>query len=168
VDNLVWFLDAELWEVELEGAVVESGHGLHAGRGRLVCRVEAWTPALACELADWSAHQVRDVAIAELRREDREGEAANLEAVGDPGDLEAAADAIAARDSSRADVLAGHAADVVRYAREAADPAHGAGVAAYIAAHVEAGADKNAPGYDEAFVRARARQAAWLRAALGL
>jgi hypothetical protein len=36
-----WFQD-ELWEIELEGAVTRVGHKLAASRGRLVRRIEAW------------------------------------------------------------------------------------------------------------------------------
>jgi hypothetical protein len=41
-----WFQD-ELWEVELDGDVQRLGHKLAARRGRLVRRVDAWSPEAA-------------------------------------------------------------------------------------------------------------------------
>ena len=40
------WIDDELWEIELDGEVVEQERKLVARRGRLVRRLEGWTPEL--------------------------------------------------------------------------------------------------------------------------
>ena len=55
------------------------------------------------------------------------------------------------------------AADVVLYAGEARGDTDGAGVAAYIAAHALAGADKLAANYEQRFEEERRWQAEWLK-----
>jgi hypothetical protein len=50
--DLPYWLGRELWEIELDGDVVEQERKVVASRGRLVRRVEAWTPALLDEFAD--------------------------------------------------------------------------------------------------------------------
>jgi hypothetical protein len=66
VDLPVWTND-ELWEVELDGAVVTAGRKLVAPRGRLGARVEAWSPAAAQALADEAAARARSHADARPR-----------------------------------------------------------------------------------------------------
>src|SRR5262249_44832819 len=41
--DFVWWLDGELWEVELNGEVRDLGRALTAPRARLVHRIEEWT-----------------------------------------------------------------------------------------------------------------------------
>jgi hypothetical protein len=63
--QLPYWIDRELWRVELTGEVVESDRLVVARRGRLVDQVASWTPELADELAaacaarltepDWAA-----------------------------------------------------------------------------------------------------------------
>lgn len=52
VRDLPYWLDEELWAVELGGHVVEGEHALVASRGRLVERVEAWNAESAGEFTD--------------------------------------------------------------------------------------------------------------------
>ena len=47
VRDLPIWLDAELWEIELDGDILEQDRKLVAARGRLTQRIEAWTPSLA-------------------------------------------------------------------------------------------------------------------------
>jgi hypothetical protein len=58
-DLPIW-LDDELWEVELDGAVVEQERKLVAERGRLARRIEAWTPDLAHEFGRACARRTRE------------------------------------------------------------------------------------------------------------
>jgi hypothetical protein len=51
VRDLPIWLDDELWEIELDGDVVEYPRKVVASRGRLTRRIDAWTPALADEFA---------------------------------------------------------------------------------------------------------------------
>jgi hypothetical protein len=59
VDDLPFWVNEELWEVELDGEVVTAGRKVVAPRGRLVRRVEAWTAAASRELADTAAARAR-------------------------------------------------------------------------------------------------------------
>jgi hypothetical protein len=58
-DLPIW-LDDELWEVELDGAVVEQERKLVAERGRLARRVDAWTPDVADEFGRFCARRTRE------------------------------------------------------------------------------------------------------------
>ena len=40
--DLSYWLNAELWEAELDGDVVRAGHKFVAPRGRLLRRIETW------------------------------------------------------------------------------------------------------------------------------
>jgi hypothetical protein len=68
VDDLPFWVNDELWEIELGGEVVESGFKVVAPRGRLVRRVEAWTTAAAQALGDSAAARTR--ALADERPDD--------------------------------------------------------------------------------------------------
>ncbi len=57
--DLPFWVNDELWEVELDGDVVESRFKVVAPRGRLVSRVETWTAAAAQELGDAAAARAR-------------------------------------------------------------------------------------------------------------
>jgi hypothetical protein len=58
-DLPVW-LDAELWEVELAGRIVEAERKVVAERARLTRRVESWTPALAREFGRFCSRRTRE------------------------------------------------------------------------------------------------------------
>jgi hypothetical protein len=49
--ELPYWLNAELWEIELDGAIEDSGK-LDARRGRLLDRVEAWNRTTAFEFGE--------------------------------------------------------------------------------------------------------------------
>lgn len=166
-DRLLWWLDEELWEVELAGEVRERGRGLLAERGRLLAPVDAWTPDVARDLIWDCALRLRDAAVDALRSGGREGDAAALATADDLDSITEAADRAAAREGHGA-LLAGFTADLVRFSSFQPNPARGAAVAARIAAHALAGGDEHAPRYDAAYAAERRRQADWLRARLGL
>jgi hypothetical protein len=67
VDDLPFWTNDELWEVELDGEVVAAGHKVVAPRGRIVRRVEAWSSAAAQQLADEAAARARSLADARPR-----------------------------------------------------------------------------------------------------
>jgi hypothetical protein len=137
--DLTWWLDEELWEIELGGELRQARNSVLGDRGRLLQRIEAWTPAAADELTAACVERIREHA-AEARRS---------------GNRDAA------------EQLDGYAQDAIAYAREGRG-ARGAGVAAYVAAHAVAGGDRSAPGYQRRFELERAWQAAWLKARLSL
>ena len=60
VQHLPIWLDAELWEIELDGEVVEGERKLVAPRGRLTQRIDGWTPALAHEFGRFCARRTRE------------------------------------------------------------------------------------------------------------
>jgi hypothetical protein len=154
--DLPWWLQDELWEIELDGAVTPGRHKVMASRGRLLRRVDAWDAECAQRFADACARRALDHATAAL---DRAGASALA------GELRAAATPAAVRDVVRAAdppevarIAVMMAGDAARRARTGA-----AVVSAYIAAHVAAhvhGADANAAE--------RTWQSEWLRVELGL
>jgi hypothetical protein len=58
-DLPIW-LDDELWEIELDGDVVEQQRKLVAERGRLTRRIEGWTPELALAFGQFCARRTRE------------------------------------------------------------------------------------------------------------
>lgn len=165
-DQLLWWLDQHLWEVELDGDVRETDRSILGARGRLLAPVHAWTPDVARELTTDCALRLRDRAVAALEADGRDGAAVLAGA----DDLESIAEAAATAASGEGDgsLLAGYTADLVRVASFMPDPARGAAVAARIAAHAHAGGDEGKPGYEESYAEERARQRDWLRTRLGL
>jgi hypothetical protein len=168
LEDLLWCLDDELWEVEVDGETIDEGRMLIAERARLARQVEAWGPAAAQELVETCAHRVRDAAAEALTEAGRELEARTLAVCDSFDELERTATQIAAAGDDDAARLAGFAADVVLYARDARDPVRAAGVAAYIAAHALAGGDKTVAGYETRFQREQRGQVEWLQRRLQL
>jgi hypothetical protein len=157
--ELPWWLEDELWEIELHGEVRREGRALHAGQARLVRRVEAWTAEVADELTAACAARVRERVVAALRREGRMVEADTVAGAAKAG-IEASARALAG--TAGAALVAGLLADVLFYARDAGGGARGAGTAAYIAAYAAGGGDMEGPGYKAGFESERRWQVDWL------
>jgi hypothetical protein len=155
--DLPYWLDDELWNIELDGRLTERPHVLIAERARLRGRIDTWSDLLAREFAGACAHRVAERAAAALRAAGQAEAAASLEEAKDLAELEAAASAAA---DDGAGTLAGYTADVCFYARDAGVPARGACVAAKMTAYALAG--------DVDDVNERAWQAAWLAERLGL
>jgi hypothetical protein len=166
-DQLVWWLDDALWEVELGGEIRPLGRALTAARARLVRRVDAWTDAAATDLVLACARRARDRAVEALAAAGHDTEAAELAAADDLGSIEQVGERLATEHGAAA-VFAGLAADVVLYARDARAASRAAGVAAYVAAFSLAGGDKAAAGYAERFEAERQWQASWLKERLRL
>ena len=59
LDDLAWWMSAQLWEIELDGPVVADLRKIVAPRGRLVRLVAGW-PSIGGELAEWAVWRVRD------------------------------------------------------------------------------------------------------------
>lgn len=59
-DDLPVWLDAELWEVELAGRIIEAERKVVAERARLTRRVESWTPTLAREFGRLCSRRTRE------------------------------------------------------------------------------------------------------------
>jgi hypothetical protein len=166
-DDLPYWLDDELWNVELAGTVARRDHVLLAERARLRARIRSWTDPLAWELAAACARRVARQAGAALNQSGRADAAARLEGARDLHDLELAA-ASAADHPGAAGTLAGYAADVCFYARDAGVAARAAGVAAKMSAYALAGDVEDARGHAKRLANERAWQSAWLVDRLGL
>ena len=81
-DQLPYWLGEELWEIELDGAVVEAEHKLVAARGRLRERIHAW-PSVAADLAADCVARCRDLAARDDALAGYADDAALYEARGD-------------------------------------------------------------------------------------
>jgi hypothetical protein len=58
-DLPVW-LGRELWEIELDGTLVEQARKLVARRGRLTRRIDTWDPWVAREFGRFCARRIRE------------------------------------------------------------------------------------------------------------
>lgn len=159
----------ELWEIELDGPIDARPHKLRAPRGRLIRRVEAWSPPVAKAFAVACALRGAQTAAGPLRASGH-GHAAAIFESGE--DLEA----VRGQTAELWDFLPGEGRIPVGMASDGAlraltaaasdDPyvaASGAAVTGYIAArtaHRVAG--------PAAYERERAAQADWLRNELSL
>ena len=155
--DLPYWLEEELWNIELDGRLAERPHLLIAERARLRGRIDTWSAELAWEFAAACARRVAVRAATALRTAGRAEAAASLEEAADLEELESAA---SAADGGVAGTLAGYTADVCFYARDAGVPARGACVAAKMTAYALAG---DVDDIDE-----RTWQGAWLVDRLGL
>ena len=79
VEHLAYWVDQELWSVELAGELLEGEQAVVAERGRLLERVPGWDAATRRAFTDACAARVRDAGFSEdvaerLRRPDPEAE----------------------------------------------------------------------------------------------
>ena len=185
IEDMLNWLDDELWKVELDGDISVHDGMLVARRGRLLSRVETWNEQSASEFAADCVLRARHRALSALRRVGLTEEAERLvQAVG-LGELEnAAAAANEATDDPDAAELTGFVADAVALATNrrpdawrngvsgsatisqtpAATAANVAFVVAHVAGREAATANPDDPhSYDAAFKAERVTQIAWLR-----
>lgn len=146
--DLPYWLDAELWRIELEAPLRETRYQIVSPRGRLQGRVESWGTPLARRFAEACAWRARDVALPRLPPAARD-------AISGTADLDALA-AVAAVPHS---LPGAYLADAAEHARQGF-PAVTSYIAAVLASHVGGGL--------EAFEAERAWQARWLAQQLGL
>jgi hypothetical protein len=173
--DLPYWIDDELWEIELAGEITALPLGLVARRGRLVRRIEGWDARAAAQLARSCADQARERAVRVL---EASGLAEAAREASAAADLDAS---LASLTRAFAEIpefpgrVAGYAADVAQYAlsadQEGADwAACAAYVDAYLAGFVASGGTTEHPDHEAAFHEARRAQARWLadRLALGV
>jgi hypothetical protein len=166
-DHLPYWLDDELWNIELAGALSQRDHLLVAERARLLGRIEAWVEPLAWEFVTACARRVAGRAATALREDGQYDAAGSLEQAQSLEELDLAASAAA--DAERpASSLAGYTADVCFYARDAGVAARGACVGAKMATYALAGDPADVPAHGERLEAERAWQAAWLTERLGI
>jgi hypothetical protein len=185
-DMLNW-LDDELWKVELDGDITVHDGMLVAGRGRLLRRVDAWNAQTASAFAADCALRARHRALGALRRVGLTEEAERLVRAAGLREVQAAAAAAteATTDPDAAE-LTGYVADAIGLATgrrpdawrnaaggnppitqtAAATAANVAFVVAHVAGREAATATPDDPGsYQAAFDAERATQIAWLTTA---
>jgi hypothetical protein len=148
--DLPYWLDDELWLLELDGPVRESRYQIAAPRARLVSRIAGWTPALRGEYASACALRAREVALPHLAPELRR-------AIGGVDGLQALAEAL--RPAASASAVAGYASDAADTAL-AGETATASYIACALAASVGGGL--------AAFEAERAWQARWLAERLAI
>jgi len=68
--DLAYWIHHELWEIELDGDIVESDRKVVARRGRLLRRIDAWGDGVGRELGAWCAWRARDHAVTVLDQSD--------------------------------------------------------------------------------------------------
>jgi hypothetical protein len=108
-DDLAWWLDEELWRVELEQPVREGRYQVVAPRARLVSRIERWEPRTWRAFTRACALHGRDAVLSQLPP-------ALRDALKNEEDLEAMARR--AREFGAASTLAALLADTAEYARQ--------------------------------------------------
>jgi hypothetical protein len=161
-EHLAYWLMPELWEIELDGDVLETELKVVARRGRLARRVGEWDDPARRELGDECVRRTARYAALELRELGLAREAELLESAPTVAELAEAGMRVAdtAREANAAD-LAAFVGDAFAYAQAG----HVAG-AAFIAAHA---ADLHSPvGVDDPFTAERAEQSRWLADRLDL
>jgi hypothetical protein len=170
--DLPFWLNDELWEIELNGEVVEERQGLIAEHGRLLRRYEDWPPA-AVELARGCSRNARDTAVRALDDHGLANEAEGLATEKDVEALRAGFEAVARSvGDEHVSRIAFYAADVAGYAARALEgDAAWTSCTAYATALLEgyaAARDASAARTHPAYMAERERQAQWLAARLGL
>ncbi|MFL5301528.1 MAG: hypothetical protein ACJ79R_14415 [Anaeromyxobacteraceae bacterium] len=159
LNELAFWLDAELWRAELADPVAEGQHQVVGRRGRLVGRVSAWDEALARSFGEACIWLSRDRSVGALGVAGAERDAGSLGRVRDLAELHAVTTELSTRGGLVA-ALAGHVGEAIEFL-EAGD----APCAAYICARVAVVA---AGGLESEFAAERERQAAILAERLRL
>jgi len=140
--DLAYWLDRELWLVELDEPVREARHQISAPRGRLVTRVRAWDEELRRAYAAACASRARELALPALPSE----LAARVASLGHLSEV-----AAAVREAPEPSTVGGYLGDVSALAAE--DAAAASYVACILAASVRG---------EAAFEAERSWQAGWL------
>jgi hypothetical protein len=160
VEQLPYWLDDELWEIELDGVIQRTPMQLTASRARLLQRVAQWTPGLVQEFGEACAFRARDSAADLLKQNGRRSDADQLTAFPSVSELARAARAMSAQ--SKTDFfanVAGYVADAATFARIC-----DAGTASYVAADLA----RACSGSTQAAVRERTWQGRWIAERLQL
>ena len=178
-DDLPYWIDDELWVIELRGEIAEHDRMLVAEQGRLVERIDAWNRESATSFAEACALRGRDVAVQTLRDAGRNDEASAFRDTADLPAIAKAAQAMVRAGMSAESTAVSFAADAAALTRGArpeatleetaklGPPSAGAIAAnlAYVVTHI-AGSAAGAPGtaeYGAAVDREREWQRKWFR-----
>ena len=186
--QLLDWIDDELWEIELDGKIIERDAMMVAQRGRLLGRVVGWDDRTAKEFADACAWRSRELALRGLRRLGLTKEAERLVDTAELAEMQTAAVAAFEQSDGAAAELSGFAADAVSLVQGRRPERWDAGThpglhepeqtpgaiaanIAFVVAHaagreaVDAGGEAD---YPHGFEAEREWQLAWLTERLGL
>lgn len=168
--DLGFWLNEELWEIELDGEVVEADTKVVASRGRLRRRMGDWADRAARQFAEATVFRARDTAIAFCRNGSTAGSAA-LEALAsctEYGELEARA--VAAHDSlsdgSEEQTSVGFVVDAARFLD--VHICHAPFISACAAGHAASAGTGRRVDWEAAVSAERRWQSAWITDRLAL
>jgi hypothetical protein len=164
VEQLAWWMSAQLWEIELDDPVVQKGPKLVARRGRLIRLVDRW-PALGTGLAEWAVWRVRGHAVDAMNSAGAHDAAATLTAAGSFDDLLSAATGLDFESTSTAGIAVEQVADSVA---DVANPIFACWDAARAAGHSASAVNRSVTSYQQAFAHERALQSEWIAERLHL
>lgn len=182
-EQLLDWIDDELWEVELGGAIVEREDMLVAERGRLTRRVAQWDEATAFVFADACASRSASFAAHALRRAGLDDAASRIECAGGLAAVQDAAVAALAQTNDEAvgevvafaadmvTLVAGHRPDQWGLPVARAESAQTAGAvaanAAFVAAHAAGRAAVGESSDEGSYGAGFAAEREWQLARLG-
>jgi hypothetical protein len=159
VQDLAFWLDAELWRAELADPVADGQHQVIGTRGRLLDRVSGWDGALARSFGEACVWLARDRSLAAIGAAGLTPDAEPLARCQDLPALHAATKELSAR-GGLVTALTGYVGEAIDFL-----VADDASCAAYICARAAVIASG---GVESEFAAERERQASLLAARLGL
>jgi hypothetical protein len=168
--DLSYWLGDNLFELELDGDVVEARHKVVARRGRLVRRIDDYTMAARelCAVVTWRA---RDVALTLLESSPHSELANAFRAATTLDEIEALGAAVGDSFPTEDDVglACGMAVDSAHFAHAGEAAVHSPFIAACAVGHANAiSAPNPRQAFDEAFNAERREQSGWLADRLSL
>ena len=160
--DLGYWMRHSLWQIELDGEIVESRHKVVAPRGRLVRDIEGY-PAAARQLCAVSAWRTRDRAVTALRAEGQQAVADQLAACATLAEVEALAPVVEGEllPESHSTTAALMAFDAAHFVPEGHPREHSPFIAANAAGY-------EADDFDTGFTAERRFQSDWLIERLSL
>jgi hypothetical protein len=163
--DLAWWLNEELWEVELDGDVVDAGRKVVARRGRLRRRLDEWAGSAAAEFVGAVIFRARDAALAVEGSAPATEELAACDRV---DEILPAARAALGRleDGTAAHVAVGLVADAASFGNQ--HICHAPFISACAAGHTAAARTGRRGDWRGGLVAERAWQSAWIAERLGL
>jgi hypothetical protein len=163
--DLAWWINEDLWELELDGDVTAADHKVVARRGRLSRRIDRWSGGVASEFAAAVIFRARDAALT-VGGADAPMDA--LAACTELGGLGPAARTVRAalEEGTPAEVAVGLVADAAFFADQ--HICHAPFISACAAGHAASATTGRRADWRAGFEAERAWQSAWIAERLGL